>query len=113
VTKDQVAAEVANAVRAAASGEALITPTMLARLLPRLRTAPERRSGEELTPRELEVLQMLAEGAANKAIADTLFLSVNTVRNHIQSVLTKLGAHSKLEAVSLAVREGIITFPSA
>ena len=55
---------------------------------------------------------MLARGSTNKAIAAELFLSVNTVRNYIQSLLSKLGAHPKLEAVSIAVREGIIDYPS-
>lgn len=107
VTKDQVVAEVATAVRAAAAGEALITPTMLARLLPKLRTT-ERRMGGDLTPRELDVLRALALGLPNREIADRLFVSVNTVRNHVQSLLTKLEAHSKLEAVAVAVRAGII-----
>ncbi len=107
VTKDRAAAEVAEAVRVAASGEALISPAQLARLLPRLRRT-ERQLGDDLTDREREVLAMMASGASNRDIAGTLFLSVNTVRNYVQSVLSKLGAHSKLEAVATAVREGII-----
>ncbi|HVU74438.1 MAG TPA: response regulator transcription factor [Mycobacteriales bacterium] len=110
ITKDQVAGEIATAVRAAHAGDALITPTMLARLLPKLRTT-ERHVGYDLTPRELEVLDLLARGLPNKAIATQLYLSVNTVRNHVQSVLAKLDAHSKLEAVSTAVRAGIIAYP--
>jgi DNA-binding NarL/FixJ family response regulator len=86
---------------------------MLARLLPRLRPAAEHRPAAALlSPREREVLELLAAGASNQAIAGSLSVTVNTVRNHVQSVLTKLGAHSKLEAVSLGVREGIIAFPS-
>jgi DNA-binding NarL/FixJ family response regulator len=69
--------------------------------------------GTDLTRRELELLTHLAQGASNKTIAAELHLSLNTVRNYVQSVLTKLGAHSKLEAVSTAVREGIIDYPSA
>ncbi len=111
LTKDRAAGEIVDAVRAAAAGEALISPAMLARLLPKL--SPTRRAvGSDLTDREREILLLLAEGHANKVIASQLFLSVNTVRNYVQSVLTKLGAHSKLEAVSTAVREGIIDFPT-
>lgn len=55
----------------------------------------------------------MAEGLTTRAMAEHLFLSVNTVRNYSQAVLTKLGAHSKLEAVALAVRSGIIDPPSS
>ena len=111
LTKDRAAAEVAEAVRAAAAGEALISPGLLARLLPKLNRT-QRAIGADLTERELEILGLLARGWNNKLIAGDLYLSVNTVRNYVQSVLTKLGAHSKLEAVSTAVREGIVAFPS-
>jgi DNA-binding NarL/FixJ family response regulator len=111
LTKDRAAAEVAEAVRAAAAGEALISPALLARLLPKLNRS-QRAIGADLTERELEILSLLARGWNNKLIAGELYLSINTVRNYVQSVLTKLGAHSKLEAVSTAVREGIVSFPS-
>jgi DNA-binding NarL/FixJ family response regulator len=111
LTKDHAAVEVADAVRAAALGEALITPSQLARLLPKL-SRTQRAIGADLTDRELDLLAHLARGGTNKAIAAELHLSVNTVRNYVQSVLTKLGAHSKLEAVSTAVREGIIDYPT-
>jgi DNA-binding NarL/FixJ family response regulator len=110
LTKDRAAAEVADAVRAAAAGEALISPALLARLLPKLNRT-RRSIGGDITERELEVLRFLARGWTNKLVAAELYLSVNTVRNHVQSVLSKLGAHSKLEAVSIAVREGIIDYP--
>jgi DNA-binding NarL/FixJ family response regulator len=54
------------------------------------------------------VLRAISNGRTNAEIAGELFLSVNTVRNHVQSVLTKLGAHSKLEAAAIAVREGLV-----
>jgi two-component system, NarL family, response regulator DevR len=112
LTKDRAAAEVVHAVRAAAVGEALISPALLARLLPKLNRT-QRSLGEDLSDREREILGLLARGMTNKVIAAELFLSVNTIRNHVQSVLAKLGAHSKLEAVSTAVREGIIDYPTA
>ena len=112
LTKDRAAAEVVHAVRAAAVGEALISPALLTRLLPKLNRT-QRTLGEDLSDREREVLGFLARGMTNKVIAAELFLSVNTIRNHVQSVLAKLGAHSKLEAVSTAVREGIIGYPTA
>jgi len=109
LTKDRAVTEVVDAVLAAAEGEALISPAQLARLLPRLsRTQPS--VGADLTKRELQLLNHLARGQSNKAIAEELHLSVNTIRNYMQSVLLKLGAHSKLEAVSTAVREGLIDY---
>jgi DNA-binding NarL/FixJ family response regulator len=107
VTKHRAGREVLDAIRAAAAGEALITPALLARLLPRLRREPIRQASA-LTARELQVLELLAEGRSNQAIADRLRVSLNTVRNHVQNLLTKLQAHSRLEAVAAAVREGLI-----
>jgi DNA-binding NarL/FixJ family response regulator len=110
LTKDRAATEVAGAVRAAANGEALITGDLLARLLPRL-GRNHHELGSDLTEREIEVFELMARGWPNAAIASHLFLSVNTIRNYVQSILTKLGAHSKLEAVSTGVRERIIRYP--
>jgi DNA-binding NarL/FixJ family response regulator len=84
---------------------------MLARLLPQL-NRQHQAVGSDLTEREIEVLRLMAQGHANKTVARDLTLSVHTVRNHVQSILTKLGAHSKLEAVSIAVREKLIDYPS-
>lgn len=112
LTKDRAAAEVAETVRVAAAGEAVIAPAMLARLLPQLHRQ-QRAVGWDLTEREIEVLRLVALGHANKTVARDLTLSVHTVRNHVQSILTKLGAHSKLEAVSIAVREKLIDYPSS
>jgi len=109
LTKDRAVREVVDAVLAAADGEALVTPAELARLLPRL-SRREPMVGADLTPRELQLLTHLARGQSNKAIAAELHLSVNTIRNYMQAVLAKLDAHSKLEAVSTAVREGLIDF---
>jgi DNA-binding NarL/FixJ family response regulator len=99
--------EVTAAVRAAAAGESVISPELLARLLPRFgRGGPH--AVDELTEREREVLGLVAEGLSNAAIAERLVVSVHTVRNHIASLSGKLGAHSKLEALSIAVRRGLL-----
>lgn len=108
VSKTRDLAEVTSAVRAAADGEAVISPELLARLLPRLERGRRRPPGTELTERELEVLHLLAEGLTNAAIADRLVISVHTVRNHVANLSAKLGAHSKLEALSIAVRDGLL-----
>jgi DNA-binding NarL/FixJ family response regulator len=112
LTKDRAVADVVEAVLSVADGEALISPAELARLLPRLRRTEEP-LGADLTPREVQLLNHLARGQSNKAIAEELHLSVNTIRNYMQSVLAKLGAHSKLEAISTAVREGLIDYHGA
>jgi DNA-binding NarL/FixJ family response regulator len=62
----------------------------------------------ELTSRELEVLHLMASGLTNRDIATQLYLSVNTIRGHVQHTLDKLGAHSKLEAVAIAARQGLV-----
>jgi DNA-binding NarL/FixJ family response regulator len=107
VSKTRSLSEVTAAVRAAASGEALISPELLARLLPRLSRSGGARH-QELTDREREVLGLLADGLTNASIAERLVVSVHTVRNHIANLSNKLGAHSKLEALSIAVREGLL-----
>lgn len=107
VTKSGDLDELQQAVLRAAAGEATISPALLTRLLGRLSRGPTTVGGE-LTAREREVLQFIAEGLPNAEIAKRLSLSVNTVRNHVQAVLTKVGAHSKLEAAAIAVREGLV-----
>ncbi len=96
-------------VRAAAGGEVLIDPAVLAELLPLL--AAERRSADQaagrlsrLTPREREVLVLMAEGCRSDAIAARLVITPATVRTHAQNILSKLGVHSQLEAVAVAAR---------
>jgi DNA-binding NarL/FixJ family response regulator len=107
--KESPLESVISAVRSAARGDAVLPPALLARLLPRLRDRErsDSRPGA-LTERELAVLQQLARGKPNAAIATELTISINTVRNHVQSILTKLGAHSKLEAVAKARDSGLL-----
>jgi DNA-binding NarL/FixJ family response regulator len=106
VVKSQPLAEVLAAVRSAASGEPVISSQMLGRLLPRLARTPS--TGPELTQREREVLDLMGEGGTNQAIADALYLSRDTVRNHVANILRKLDAHSKLEAVAIAHKRGLL-----
>ena len=108
ITKHKPAAEVTAAVRAAAAGEMLVSSDMLARLLPRVSQRRSARVGHDLTARELEVLELLVDGTPNQELAQRMGISRNTVRNHVQNLLTKLGVHSRLEAVALATREGLV-----
>ncbi|MDQ1534672.1 MAG: hypothetical protein QOF28_2433 [Actinomycetota bacterium] len=107
LTKDRAVGELIAAIRLAHAGDAYLSPDMLAALLPRLDRS-FRVLGSDLSVREREMLNLMAAGMGNRDIADRLGLSLNTIRNHVQNVLVKLGAHSKLEAVAIAAREGLL-----
>jgi DNA-binding NarL/FixJ family response regulator len=111
VTKETGVDNLLAAIVAAHAGEVIPPPIGLAPALRDLRPT-HRGLGADLTPRELDVLSRMAVGMANKQIGQDLGLSLNTVRNHVQATLYKLQAHSKLEAVATAVREGIIDYPT-
>jgi two-component system, NarL family, nitrate/nitrite response regulator NarL len=99
---------VLSAIRSAAAGESVVSPALLARLLPRLVARPRGRN-PDLTVREREILQAMARGGSNQQIADELVLARDTVRNHVASILSKLGVNSKLQAVTLAIQRGLIS----
>lgn len=105
--KDRPVEDVVASVRAAARGEVVIRSDEFAGLLSKLRKRPDQ-NAQYLTARELEVLALLARAHTTEKIGEGLFISVNTVRNHVASILSKLGAHSKLEAVAIAAREKLI-----
>lgn len=98
--------EVVAAVRRVHSGEAVFSARDLALVVRRMRTKD--RDITALTDREIEVLQRMANGASTEAMAEGLFVSTHTVRSHVRHILSKLGAHSKLEAVAIAIREGLV-----
>lgn len=109
--RDVGAAEIVAAIRAVANGLAVISPEILDVLLPVAHEAAlddELPAGEPLTAREAEVLAMLADGAANKEIAARLGLSEHTVKFHVSSILNKMGATTRTEAVARGYREGLI-----
>ncbi len=111
VTKDRAADDVVTAVRLAHAGELVMPPPASLSHL-RSQVGSDGSGGEEarISKRELEVLQLMAEGLTTAAMAARLFVSSHTVRNHVQHILAKLGAHSKLEAVSIAVRSGLLIY---
>ncbi len=96
--------ELAQAVRTVAAGGVVFPASAMRRLVRTVRPAV----GTDLTERELEVLRLLARPLPVNQIATELYISVHTARNHIRAVLTKLGARSQLEAVVIAVRQGVI-----
>lgn len=114
VLKRNAATELAEAIRAAASGQAYLHPAVARRViddyLSRIRTSETdfAEPHERLTPREREVLQLVAEGHSTRAIAGLLCLSTKTVEHHRASVMTKLGLHGQTELVKYAIRAGLV-----
>lgn len=128
--KDAPPDQLIEAIRAAHRGESLLDPGVAARLLDRfasfsprpasdpppvvppvppvIKTAPETTDELKLTPRELEVLALMIEGARNKEIAETLVIAERTVKIHVGNILGKLGVGNRTEAVALAIKMGLV-----
>ena len=110
--KDTPPTQLVDGIRAVAAGEALLAPTVTRRLIEefarttRLTPPPEL---EELTPRELEVLRLLARGRSNAEIADELVVGDTTVKTHVTRVLNKLNLRDRVQAVVLAYEVGLVT----
>ncbi|HYH92651.1 MAG TPA: response regulator transcription factor [Candidatus Saccharimonadales bacterium] len=115
LTKDRAVDDVVATVRAARAGETLLPRSVIIGIAQRVAVArdrvPERPAIEPLTARELEVLHALAEGLPSPDICEKLFISRNTLRTHVQNIMMKLHVHSKLEAVTVALRYRIIEPP--
>ena len=113
--KDSSIDEVAQAIRVVADGQSLISPSMAIKLLDEFkqmsRTDRQQVPSPRLTDRELEVLKLVAQGLNNREIAKRLFISENTVKNHVRNILEKLQLHSRMEAVMYAVREKLLDIP--
>jgi DNA-binding NarL/FixJ family response regulator len=103
LSDDPTGAEVISVIRAAASGESMVSTKRLASFVKMSRHGVNTRS-DLFVARELQVLELLAKGNSTDQIRDELFLSRSTVRNYIRSILAKLGARSRLEAVTIAQR---------
>lgn len=111
VLKDAPIDQIVEGVRAASRGESMISPRIASRLVRRIRepdTIEVTLTGEELTPREQEVLELLARGLDNSEIAEALYLSQHTVKNHVSSILIKLQVENRLQAAVRAVRAGLV-----
>jgi two-component system, NarL family, response regulator YdfI len=105
---DASGAEILAAIHAAAAGMAAIDPGDLESLIAATTPQPAAEPATALTSRELEVLRMLADGAANKTIAWKLGISEHTVKFHVAQILAKLNAGTRTEAVTLGIRQGLI-----
>ena len=104
--KDTQASELRKAIKAAAAGQVQLSPQASAYLLSVIRI-PER--PEPLTPREMDVLRLLAQGQSNKEIARALHLVEETIKSHVRHILAKLGVQSRTQAVLAAIRLGIVS----
>ena len=112
LAKDTPVDDVVSAVRAAAGGAAWLSPRAAEVVLGRLRAThpdngPDQRAIDQLSPRELDVLRLIARGLDNATIADQLNISARTAKNHVSSILAKLGLSSRIQAAIYAVRSGL------
>ena len=115
LTKDRASEEVVDAVRQAHAGEILLPRAVVFEIAQRVAAARRRGNAksavEQLSPREVEVLKALAEGLSSKEICDRLYIAPNTLRTHVQNIMSKLRVHSKLEAVAFALRHKLVDLP--
>ena len=115
--KDSSIDEVAHAVRVVADGQSLISPAMAVKLLGEFKQMSnsdrQQVATPRLTDRELQVLKLVARGLTNREVAKRLFISENTVKNHVRNMLEKLQLHSRMEAVMYAMREKLLDVPDA
>ena len=107
ISREATSEEIESAIQAVHAGLVAITAGSLTELLRDIRPAADALA-EPLSDRELEVLNLIAEGQSNKLIAHSLGISEHTVKTHVASILAKLGAGSRTEAVSQAIRRGLV-----
>ena len=103
--KDASVDELLGAIRSVHAGQTLLAPAVAARLVVGVSTG----GPESLTPRELEVLTLMGQGRSNSEIAASLSIAPRTAKVHVQNILSKLGAANRTEAVSIAVRQNLIS----
>ena len=107
--KDAPREELFKAIRAVSRGESLLEPAVAGKVLDRLaELSRQSKAPETLSEREVEVLELMAKGTSNKAIASGLFISESTVKTHVQSIFQKLVVNDRTEAVTEAIKRGII-----
>jgi len=114
LSKRTTMADVRGLIRRAHEGEVLIDPQEVSRLGRYLRhrrhqESTERQRANRLTPRQIEILQLLSDGVPMAGVAERLGMTTSTLRTHTQNILTRLGVHTKLEAVAVAIRHGRVS----
>lgn len=107
--KTSRAAEIAQAIRAAARGQSILESQVATKMMNRLRQPkPVASAHEDLTEREMDVLQMIAQGKSNQETADLLFIGVKTVKFHVTNILAKLGVEDRTQAAIYAHKNGLV-----
>ncbi|MCM3762641.1 response regulator transcription factor [Alkalihalobacillus oceani] len=106
--KTSSAAEITSAIRSAAKGEAVVEAKVTNKMMQRMRGAKEKQPHDSLTPRELEVLQLIGEGKSNQEIADELYIGIKTVKTHVSHILQKLGLDDRTQIAVYAHRCGLV-----
>ncbi|MFZ2016507.1 MAG: response regulator transcription factor [Nocardioides sp.] len=108
--KDLAARQMVTAVRTVSAGDALLAPSITRRLIAEFVSPPNRAPGlDSLTPRELDVLKLVARGMSNAEIAGQLFVSEATVKTHVARILTKLRIRDRVQAVVVAYESGVVS----
>ena len=113
VPKTETADQLVGVIRGAAAGEMILPSGDIRAVLGKLQAAQRARNDadrliDQLTSREIQILQSIAQGRSTKEVAESLFISQLTVQTHVKNILGKLGVHSKLEAVTFALRHDLI-----
>jgi NarL family two-component system response regulator LiaR len=110
ILKDADPDTVLRAIRAVAHGESLLGPTIAEKVMRQFSALPGKQTPvfDDLTPRELEVLTLIAEGLGNKEIAQELVISEKTVKNHINNIFSKLHVNDRSQAILYAIRKGLV-----
>ena len=110
IVKDDDPETMLRAVRAVAHGESLLGPTIAQKVMRQFSALPGKQDPlvDELTPREVEVLKLIADGLSNKDIAEALVLSEKTVKNHINNIFSKLHVYDRSQAMLFAIRKGLV-----
>ena len=110
ILKDDDPDTMLRAIRAVAHGESLLGPTIAQKVMRQFSALPGGQSSiiDDLTPRELEVLKLIAEGLPNREIAEQLVISEKTVKNHINNIFSKLHINDRSQAILYAIREGLV-----
>lgn len=110
IVKDDDPETMLRAIRAVAHGESLLGPTVAQKVMRQFSALPGNQTPlvDDLTPREIEVLKLIADGLSNKEIADSLILSEKTVKNHINNIFSKLHVYDRSQAMLYAIRKGLV-----
>ncbi len=110
IVKDDDPETMLRAIRAVAHGESLLGPTIAQKVMRQFAALPGKQTAlvDDLTPREMEVLKLIASGYSNKQIAEALVLSEKTVKNHINNIFSKLHVYDRGQAMLYAIRQGLV-----